>query len=78
MKIRRNIINRIRKKARKDYKLVQKTYFNAHRVHSPNTIIRYFKDLTLVELSGVTDSGRFIENIDIDVLKNSRYALGLF
>ena len=56
----------------------QKTYFNAHRVHSPGTIIDYFKDLKLVELSGVTDSGRFTENIDIDVLEKSNYACGLF
>lgn len=56
----------------------QKTYFNAHRVLSPRTIIDYFFDLDLIELSGVTDSGRFIENIDIDVLENSKYACGLF
>ena len=56
----------------------QKTYFNAHRVHSPSTIIEYFKDLKLIELSGVTDLGRFIENIDIEVLEKSKYACGLF
>lgn len=56
----------------------QKTYFNAHRVHSPQTIIDYFKDLKLIKLSGVTDSGRFIENIDIDVLEKANYACGLF
>lgn len=56
----------------------QKTYFNAHRVNSPKTVIDYFKDLKLIELSGVTDSGRFIENIDIDILENSKYACGLF
>jgi predicted SAM-dependent methyltransferase len=57
----------------------QKTYFNAHRVHSPGTIIQnYFKDLNLVVLSGVTDSRAFIENIDIDVLEKSNYACGLF
>jgi len=56
----------------------QKTYFNAHRVHTPKTIIKYFKDLELVELSGIMDSGKFIENIDIDLLENSRYACGLF
>lgn len=56
----------------------QKTYFNAHRVHSPKTIIEYFKDLELVELSGITDSGRFIQNINVDILENSRYACGLF
>jgi SAM-dependent methyltransferase len=56
----------------------QKTYFNAHRVHSAQTFIDYFKDLNLIELSGVTDSGRFIENIDINVLEKSTYACGLF
>lgn len=54
----------------------QKIYFNTHRVHSPRTIIEYFKDLELIELSGVTDSGRFME--DIDVLEKSNYACGLF
>ncbi len=56
----------------------EKTYFNAHRVHSPRSIISYFEDLKLIEVSGVTDSGRFIENIDIDVLEKSNYACGLF
>lgn len=54
------------------------TYFNAHRVHSPETIIRYFDGLKLLELSGVTDSGQFIKDVDIDILENSRYACGLF
>jgi len=56
----------------------QKTYFNAHRVHSPRTIIEYFKDLKLFELSGVTDSRKFIENIDINILEHSNYACGFF
>ena len=56
----------------------EKTYFNAHRVHSPQTIINYFKDLKLIEVSGVTDSGRFIENIGLDILEKSNYACGLF
>ncbi len=52
--------------------------FNAHRIHSPKQIISYFKKLKLVELSGIDDSGKFIENIDIDILENSDYACGLF
>lgn len=56
----------------------QKTYFNTHRVHSPRTIIEYFKDLKLIELPGITDSGRFIANIGIDILEKSNYACGLF
>ena len=56
----------------------QKTYFNAHRVHSPRTIIEYLKGLKLVELSGVTDSRKFIENIDVNILESSNYACGFF
>jgi len=56
----------------------EKTYFNAHRVHSPKTILEYFKELDLIELSAVTDHGKFIENIDLSQLENSRYACGLF
>jgi len=56
----------------------QKTYFNAHRVHSPKTIIEYFKDLKLIELSGVTDKSQFIKNINSNLLENSKYACGLF
>ncbi len=52
--------------------------FNAHRIHSPQQIIEYFGDLKLVELSGTDDKKRFIENIDIHVLENSRYACGMF
>jgi len=56
----------------------EKVLFNVHRVHSPRTIIDYFKDLKLIEVSGVTNSGRFTENIDIDILGKSNYACGLF
>lgn len=57
--------------------------FNAHRIHSPRTILGYFDELELVEMSGVTDSvgakaGRFIKNVPIDVLEDSDYACGLF
>ncbi len=52
--------------------------FNAHRIHSPGQIIDYFNNLKLVELSGTDDKGIFIENIDIDVLENTRYACGMF
>ena len=56
----------------------QKTYFNAHRIHSPQTIIEYLKGLELIELSGVTDSGRFVKNVEIEVLEKFTYACGLF
>ena len=38
----------------------------------------YFEDNKLIRLSVVTDSGRFVENIDINVLEKSNYACGLF
>jgi len=52
--------------------------FNAHRIHSPKQIIEYFGGLKLNELSGTDDNKRFIENISIDILENSRYACGMF
>lgn len=52
--------------------------FNAHRIHSPRQILDYFGDLKLVELSGSDDNKNFIENIDIEVLENSRYSCGMF
>jgi len=55
-----------------------RTCFNAHRVHSPRQILRYFDELKLIEFSGIDDNGRYIENIDTDVLEKSNYACGLF
>jgi hypothetical protein len=52
--------------------------FNAHRIHSPQSIIEYFSDLQLVELSGIDDNGHLIRNIDVHVLENSGFAFGLF
>jgi hypothetical protein len=55
-----------------------KTCFNAHRIHSPIQVLDFFRKLTLKELSGVTDNGRFVRNIDMSVLENADYACGLF
>ena len=52
--------------------------FNAHRIHSPKQILGYFKDLKLIEFSGIDDDGKFIENINPGHLENSKYACGLF
>lgn len=52
--------------------------FNAHRIHSPQQIIRYFDDLKLLEFSAVNVNGKFVENVDINTLKDSNYACGLF
>ena len=52
--------------------------FNAHRVHAPKQILEYFKDLELLEFSGIDDEGNFQENIRPNVLEKSDYACGLF
>jgi hypothetical protein len=52
--------------------------FNGHRVLSPKRIIEYFDSLKLIELSGVTDAGDFVRNIDAGELVRSEYACGLF
>lgn len=54
------------------------TYFNAHRVHDPLTILDYFKDLQLKEFSAVDDSGRFIPSARLDDYRNSLYACGMY
>jgi len=56
----------------------EKTYFNAHRVHSPRTILDYFDGLELLELSAVMDHGRFLEKVRLDQLEDSHYACGMF
>lgn len=54
------------------------TYFNAHRVHSSNTILQYFQNLKLAQFSAVTDAGRFIEQGHPEDYSNSSYACGCF
>jgi hypothetical protein len=52
--------------------------FNAHRVHSPETILRYFEPLVLVEFSCEDDSGRYRENVDPMEVRDAGYTCGLF
>jgi SAM-dependent methyltransferase len=53
-------------------------YFNAHRVHSPASIISFFPSLKLLEFSVVTDDGEFIQNTDYKNYSTADYACGLF
>jgi hypothetical protein len=55
-----------------------KLVFNAHRIHSTGQIFEYFKNLKLVEFSGIDDNGNFRRNIDINSLNGQDYACGLF
>ena len=52
--------------------------FNAHRIHSPVTILNYFKDLALVQFSVVDDNDVFSENVDPKKFEDINYGCGLF
>lgn len=52
--------------------------FNAHRVHSPHTIVKYFNDLKLVSFSVVDDEGAFHENVDYKNYTQANYSCGMF
>ena len=54
------------------------TYFNAHRVHNPKTILEYFSRLKLTDFATVNDLGRFIANANIHDYENATYACGMF
>lgn len=56
----------------------ERTEFNAHRIHRPSSILKYFSGLHLVEFSAITDAGAYIQNADISAFDNARYACGLF
>jgi hypothetical protein len=54
------------------------TYFNAHRVFNPNTIISYFPGLRLEEFSAVNDAGHFIKQANLQDFVSSNYSCGMF
>lgn len=56
----------------------EKVYFNAHRVHDPETIIEYFGNLKLKEFSVIDDRGKFIRNVEPSKFKGLNYGCGLF
>ena len=56
----------------------QRVCFNAHRIHAAETVVEYFKELELVEFSGVHDDGKYVERVSLDEFKDSDYACGLF
>lgn len=52
--------------------------FNAHRIHLPDEILKYFKDLKLVSFSVVDDDGIFFQNVDYRKFRNLHYGCGMF
>ncbi len=55
-----------------------RTKFNYCRVFSPHYIVNEFGQCELVELSGLDNNKKFFRNIDIGLLSNQEYGLGLF
>ena len=55
-----------------------KVVFNAHRVLSSKQILEAFKDLRLVEFSGITTSGSIYENVSVGMMDNEDYGVGMF
>ena len=52
--------------------------FNAHRIHTPETIIKYFKNLKLIEFSVVDDRKNYIASADPKKYNNLNYGCGMF
>ena len=55
-----------------------KVCFNAHRIHSPKTILEYFDNLKLVEFSVYTDSKDFLVDVSPDDYNDAKFACGMF
>ena len=54
------------------------TYFNAHRVHDPETILNYFSGLKLVGFAAVSDQGRFYLQAKTSEFRQAKYACGMY
>lgn len=56
----------------------QRECFNAHRIHATETIVDYFRDLTLISFCLVDDQGRYFENISLSAAAGLDYGCGMF
>lgn len=52
--------------------------FNAHRIHDPRTILKYFRSLKLISFSAVDDKGNFYEDVNPKDYQDMDYGCGLF
>ena len=52
--------------------------FNAHRVFNPETIVKYFHNLELLDFSLVNDNKNFIEHADYKQFDHLEYGCGMF
>jgi len=56
----------------------ERVCFNAHRVHAPNSVLKLFSSMQLVEFSFVDDAGQYHEKKSLSDANNNEYACGLF
>jgi hypothetical protein len=56
----------------------ERVCFNAHRVHAPDSVIRMFEQLKLVEFSFVDDAGQLKESQVLSAASELQYGCGLF
>jgi hypothetical protein len=56
----------------------ERVCFNAHRIHSPDSIVKMFSQLKLVEFSYVDDEGRLMECRMPSSASDLQYGCGLF
>lgn len=57
---------------------VERICFNAHRVHSPTTVVKMFPHLKLLEFSFVDDDGQFQEHQQLQAAAHLDYGCGLY
>lgn len=56
----------------------ERVCFNAHHVFNPKTILKYCKDLELVQFDMVDDEGKLHKDMKIKDYKDHEYSLGMF
>lgn len=56
----------------------ERVCFNAHRVHSPTSVLEFFSGMQLMEFSYVDDDGNYHENKTIEDAEHFEYGCGLF
>lgn len=56
----------------------EKTFFNAHKVFDPETIVGYFDELELVKFDAINDKGKIIKDVKFSTARNYDYGCGLF
>lgn len=56
----------------------ERVCFNAHRVHSPISVLTLFPNMKLIEFSYVNDAGQYCENKSVDDATGFEYGCGLF